>query len=147
MRIAAAVLVLAACGSRRAADDQKALRTEAQVELNKLAKSLKAHWVEAGRFPIGTAAPLPADPCCKGKHGRCGVTSAWHADPVWKALRFDVLDAGHLQFAYESDGTTATARAIADLDCDGTTITFTLRVSVQDGTPRAVLDQPPLDAD
>jgi hypothetical protein len=141
-----ALVVLVACRSS-GGGDQAALNTEAQVQLNKLSRNLKAYWNGHSAFRAGTTGPLPAVPCCKNASGLCAVTPAWHRDTIWTALDFDVLDPGHFQFAYASDGTTATATAIADLDCDGTPITYTLKVTAQGGVPRAVLDQPPLDAD
>ena len=147
MRIALAILLLAGCRSASTAPDQKALNTEAQVQLNQLSRKLKTYYITMAAFPAGKTGPLPATPCCKSTGGRCPVTSAWHADPIWKELGFDVLDATRFQLAYESDGTTATATAIADLDCDGTPITYTLKLTAKDGVPHAVLDQPSIGAD
>ena len=147
VRIALAILLLVACRSTSTAPDQKALNTEAQVQLNKLSKSLKAHWNTHGRFPDGKTGPLPVARCCTSARGVCPVTTAWRSDPLWSRLAFEVLDPGRFQFAYESDGTTATATAIADLDCDGTPITYTLKLTAKDGVPHAVLDQPSIGAD
>lgn len=147
MKLALSFAVLAACRSTSPALDQRALNAEAQVQLNRLSKSLKTVWNTTAAFPVGKAGPTPATPCCKNADGRCPPTVAWSTDRIWRELDFEVLDAGHFQFAYESDGTSATALAIADLDCDGTAIRYTLTLTTQDGVPRAVLDQPPVGAD
>lgn len=147
MTRALVLVVLAACRSKAPAGDQKELNVEAQVQLNKLSKSLKARWNASAAFPAGKTGPTPAQPCCRNADGRCPVTATWHDDPIWKALDFDVLDATHFQFTYEGTATSATATAIADLDCDGTAITYTLTLSTQGGVPHASLDQPPVAAD
>ena len=147
MRIAAGLVVLAACKSQPAGPDQQALNTEAQVQLNRLAKNGKAYWTANHAFPTGTSGPLPVVPCCRQERGLCPTTWMRRTEKPWADLGFEVLDAGHFQLAYESDGTTATARAIADLDCDGTPITYTLTLSVRDGAAHASLDQPSIGAD
>jgi len=147
MKLALALALIAACRSTSPAADQQALNAEAQVQLNRLSKSLKTAWNTTAAFPAGRAGPTPATPCCKNADGRCPATAAWSSDRIWSELDFEVLDVGHFQFAYESDGKTATATAIADLDCDGTPIRYTLTLTTRDGVPHAVLDQPPVAAD
>ena len=146
MRGTVSIVLLAACGAK-GSSAQKELNTEAQVQLNKLSRNLKVAWNTNAAFPVGTTGPTPAAPCCKTAGGLCPVTPVWHSDGIWTALDFDVLDPTHFQFTYESDGTTAIATAIADLDCDGTPVTYTLKLTTQGGVPHAVLDQPPVDAD
>jgi hypothetical protein len=47
-----------------------------------------------------------------------------------------------LQYSYESDGVTAVAHAVADLDCDGTSIEYRLDLRVVDGKPVAAMTYP-----
>jgi hypothetical protein len=66
---------------------------------------------------------------------------------VWTRLDFQIDDPGYFQYAYESDGKTATATATGDLDCDGTSIVYTLKMTVEDGNVVKALTQPFENAD
>jgi hypothetical protein len=68
-------------------------------------------------------------------------------DPVWQALDFSIEEPHRFRYTYESDGKTATATAIGDLDCDGTAITYTLSATAPDGTPTVQITEPPANAD
>lgn len=76
----------------------------------------------AGRFP--ESVPLtPSRPCCEGPNQRCpgyaeNELGPWD-HPTWQALNFRTSDPHRFQFEFVSDGTSFTARAIGDLDCDG----------------------------
>jgi hypothetical protein len=71
------------------------------------------------------------------------------ADPVWKALDFEIDQPTLFQYSYEAspDGQSFVARAIGDLDCDTTFITYELRGSAVNGSPRYELSEPPPNAD
>ena len=120
---------------------------EAKLQLNKLGKTLKTAFVTNAEFPKGKTGPTPAEDCCKGQGGTCAVTDAWTKDPVWQALDFQIDEPARFRYTYESDGKTATATAIGDLDCDGTAITYTLSATAPDGNPTVQLGEPPPDAD
>lgn len=122
----------------------KSKKVEAQLMLNRLGKTLKAIHAENESFPIGKGGPTPATPCCKGEGGKCPVSEAeWNTQP-WQALDFISSEPGRFQYTYEStDGKTAKATAIGDLDCDGTTITYTLEMSIDaTGTPTIDILEP-----
>ena len=67
---------------------KKSKKTEAALQLNRIAKSLKTYHAEAGGFPVGKAALTPATgPCCRQPHGKCPVDAAgWQKSTVWSAL-------------------------------------------------------------
>lgn len=122
----------------------KSKKTEAQLMLNRLGKMLKVAHAENAAFPIGKGGPTPAEPCCKGEGGKCPVDEAqWNVQP-WQTLDFISSEPGRFQYTYESaDGKSAKATAIGDLDCDGTTITYTLEMTVDEtGNPKMNIVEP-----
>lgn len=125
----------------------KAQATEAKVQLTALGRAAQAAFADTGAFPTGKATTLPAAPCCASPDHRCPPTQAWQADPIWASLGFDIIDPTRFQYGYESDGKAATARAIGDLDCDGTFVTYRLELGVEGGNPTMKLVEPPADAD
>lgn len=128
----------------------KAKRTEAQLQLNKLGKSAKVYFMTEGGFPVGKAGPMPAEPCCSGPNHKCAAVppDQWAASDVWNKLDFAIDEPTLFQYAYESDGKTVTATAVGDLDCDGTTMTYKLEMTVDaSGTPTMNIAEPPAGAD
>lgn len=124
---------------------KKSKKSEAELNLNALQKSLKVHYIEMAAFPTGSAPLTPAAPCCEHSPDRkCPPgMDQWYGNPIWDALDFSVDEPGYFQYSYESrDGQTAIARAVGDLDCDLTTVTFELRCEVQAGTPACTLTKP-----
>jgi len=131
---------------------------EAELHLNAIAKKAKMVFAETGKFPVGTSQVLPArtveikemGACCGSKSSgdtvdnKCPVSKAWAADPVWKALEFSVDEPSLYRYKYESaDGTSFTATAAGDADCDGDEALFVLKGTVANGTPSVELVQPP----
>lgn len=104
-------------------------RSEATLNLNKLAKNLKVHHAMEGSFPVGKVGPTPADSCCKGEGAKC-TTTEWATDEMWQKLEFSVDEPHQYRYAYESDGKTVTALAIGDLDCDEKPATYKLQMTV-----------------
>ncbi len=106
--------------------------------------ALKSHYHEQAMFPSGTAEPTPTVACCEGPNHKCPVSSGdWLSNPVWSAIDFELTEPSLFQYAYESkDGQTAVARAIGDLDCDGTTVTYEVRCEAKEGNPICTLTTP-----
>ncbi|HEU0031253.1 MAG TPA: DUF4190 domain-containing protein [Kofleriaceae bacterium] len=104
----------------------KSKATEASVQLNKLEKHAKVYAIEKGEFPRMSAPLTPATPCCEGPGARCNDAAAW-TTPAWRELDFDPYEPHRFRYSYESDGTTFTARAVGDLDCDGNEVTYEIR--------------------
>ena len=100
---------------------------EAKLQLGKIGKRAKLAFAEKSEFPTGKIGPTPPTPCCDEQVKQCLPNETMWADPVWRALEFDVEGAFHFQYAYESDGKTFTATATGDPGCTGkpTTITIT----------------------
>ena len=126
---------------------RRAKTTEAIDYLDRIYKAASVYYttprVQAGtgmrlpcQFPATqklTPAPVGGKhPCCgpqdADKDDRCDVDmSAW-TTATWSALNFQMNDQHYFAYEYESSGTGAaakfTARAYADLDCDGVFSTF-----------------------
>jgi prepilin-type N-terminal cleavage/methylation domain-containing protein len=121
---------------------RKGKRTEADLALNRLAKSAKAYYVENQKYPSGTAGPLPDVDSCK-KTGKT-FTSAdtdWSKAIGFSDLEFSMDENHRFDYKYTGVDTGATYQAIAhaDLDCDGKgATTVTLDGAVDDhGQPTA----------
>jgi hypothetical protein len=109
----------------------KAKTAEAQLHLTRIGKNAKVVVDVNGSLPVGKAGPTPAEACCKGQGGKCAPSPDWATNPVWDALDLVIEDFTRFQYSYESaDGKTATATAVGDTDCDGTTVTYTLQLTV-----------------
>ncbi len=123
---------------------QKSKRIEADLNLDRLKKSLKVHFVEMATFPVGSAPLTPSTPCCEGPNHTCAPNPAeWAGNPVWEALDWTVDDPHYFQYSYEAkEPTVAIARAVGDLDCDGTTVTYELRCEAPDGNPVCTVTSP-----
>ena len=105
----------------------RAKSSEASLQLNRLAKYLKASYAQTSTLPIGAAPLTPTTPCCQGPHGKCAEPAAWVNQPVWKELDFSIDDPHMFRYDYTStDGKTFVAHAVGDLDCDGEVVTYTL---------------------
>ncbi len=109
---------------------KKSKKTEASLQLNKIAKNSKVVYDTTASFVVGTALAKPTT-WAPGSPG-CKVTAAetdWATDSVWAALDFQIDEPNLFQYSYTGTATTGQALAEGDLDCDTTTITYTLDLS------------------
>jgi prepilin-type N-terminal cleavage/methylation domain-containing protein len=129
---------------------KRAKTSEAVVQLNAIGKGAKAYYQTNTKFPQGTAAVLPgADgTACSQPGKKFAVSNAWSTDPVWLDLDFHVDETNYYSYHYDSSASdVAVVTAVADLDCDGKLITYTLDLTVPSGSPAASLTVPPASAD
>jgi Tfp pilus assembly major pilin PilA len=129
---------------------KRSKKTEAALQLNKISKNAKRVYSETSSFPKGSAPLLPPQPCCGQPRNHCqAVPQLFAADPVWKDLDFQIDEDSLFQYSYEAspDGQSFIAKAIGDLDCDGTFITYTLEGAAVSGNPSVRLTEPPPNAD
>lgn len=126
---------------------KKGKKSEADLNLNRIAKSAKVYYVENAAFPTGDAPLTPATSCCDGPNHKCDPAGAAWQDKAWSALDFSIDEPTLFQYRYHSDGKTLEAEAIGDLDCDGIAITYKLQVSAEQGNPTAVIQAPPPNSD
>jgi prepilin-type N-terminal cleavage/methylation domain-containing protein len=151
MVVVAIIGILAAVAIPVFAGQMKKSKTaEAMLQLNMLAKSAKTYYEVNSKFPQGTAGVLPgADGgACSASGKKFAVTNAWASDAVWLELDFHIDELALFSYHYESTASNhATATAVADLDCDGTTAAYTLDLSLANGNPAATITAPPANAD
>jgi hypothetical protein len=127
---------------------KRSKKTEASLQLNKLGKNAKRAYAETSSFPVGSAPLTPPTPCCGQPNNHCAAVPAlYEADPVWRALDFQIDEPTLFQYSYSSDGQHFVAKAIGDLDCDGVFITYELTGDALNGNPRVVLTEPAPNSD
>lgn len=129
---------------------KRSKKTEAALQLNKLAKNAKRAYVETSTYPPGSAPLTPPEPCCGKPNNHCpAVPELYAANPTWRALDFEIDEPTLFQYSYSAspDGQSFVAKAVGDLDCDGTFITYELRGTAVNGNPATQLIEPPPGAD
>jgi len=129
---------------------KRSKKTEAALQLNKLAKNAKRAYSETGRYPAGSTPLTPRQPCCGQPNNHCSaVPELYAASPVWAALDFQIDEPTLFQYSYSAsaDGQRFVAKAVGDLDCDGVFITYELTGTVSSGAPTVTLTEPSVNAD
>ncbi len=120
----------------------KAKRSEAQLSLDRLGRSIRARYIETAAFPDATAPLTPERACCEQPMGKCPSNFADWTAPAWQDVDFAPFESGRFQYRYTSTAARFEAEAIGDLDCDGTMITYRLVVDAVDGNPHAQVTPP-----
>ncbi|MBA3819881.1 MAG: prepilin-type N-terminal cleavage/methylation domain-containing protein [Deltaproteobacteria bacterium] len=125
---------------------KKSKKTEASLQLNKIGKNAKTFYITASAFPETTAALNPTTTCCAGAGKKCAVTT-WTGG--WTELDFQIDEPHLFQYAYTpaSSGSTFSATAVGDLDCDTTMITYTMNGTSNAGNPAVSITEPPPNSD
>ncbi len=129
---------------------KKSKKTEASLQLNKIAKNSKVFYNTTAGFVSKIGAPLPGagGAACSGVNKHFAVTTAWQDSAAWSELDFQVDEPNLFTYEYTpGGGTTATATAIGDLDCDTTLITYKLDLTAPSGNAQAVITEPPPNSD
>src|SRR6187551_3276867 len=123
---------------------KKSKKTEASLQLNKIAKNSKVFYNTNAQYSQEPGAKLPA---AWGAGTNCKVTtpesSAFATDSGWAALDFQVDEPNLFQYEYKATSLSeASATAEGDLDCDGTSIIYTLTLTAPEGNTSAVIAEP-----
>ncbi|HEY0192929.1 MAG TPA: hypothetical protein VGC42_17555, partial [Kofleriaceae bacterium] len=88
---------------------------DAQLELDRIGHAARQRFAETGSYVVGTARELPvqrAGGCCAGADERCAAEPAkFAADPVWRALDFDVYEPSAVYYDYTGTADTFIATA------------------------------------
>lgn len=125
----------------------KSKGSESELMLTKLEREADRYAIEHGEFPRAAAPLTPATPCCDGDpKRRCFDAQSWQS-PAWQELDFSIDRPHRFQYSYESDGKTFTGRAVGDLDCDGSTITYEIRGVISDSGRAAFSKHGPIGED
>lgn len=123
---------------------RKGKLSEAELNLEAIEKSAKTEYIVDAQFPKATAPLTPSTSCCEGgNRGKCKANPQdWNGVEAWDRLDFEMSEDHYFRYSYESDGQTFVARAVGDLDCDGTEITYELRGMAVGGEPTFTLTEP-----
>lgn len=114
-------------------------KSEGARELEKVAQSAMALLRRDGTLPRGDVFATPAIGCCARIGHRC---RGGYDGKILEELGYGAEHQSYFQLAYQSDGAKLTVKAVGDLDCDGTTITYTLEGSAQSGELRYKIVEP-----
>jgi prepilin-type N-terminal cleavage/methylation domain-containing protein len=119
-------------------------RTEAEVHLVAIAKAADAAYMENAEYPQIAVALTPAQSCCQQPGHKCAVAAnEWNGVPAWDELGFEMTQPFRFQYSYVSAlSSEYEARAVGDLDCDGSTITYRMRGEATDGSPTSTMFRP-----
>ena len=113
----------------------KGKKVEATLALDKMTKNIRVYHAEKRTLPPSTNVMPPTSACLSGTDKTPITTqSAWYANAGWKELEFHTDEPGFFQYQWtNTTGTDGTARAIGDLDCDGTLALLIIDVSILTG--------------
>jgi hypothetical protein len=106
---------------------EKGKRSEAAIHLTEIARRAEQYRIENGSYPTEAAGPTPSLGECCNNGGKCRPNlTQWRDDPLWDSLDISI-DTPHyfsLEYVPGPGGSSYTARAFGDLDCDTTYSTF-----------------------
>lgn len=131
----AAMSAIATCPAGRRACTRNARAQEAEDLLAYLGDRVADVHAATGKLPPLAAGPTPVPSCCD-QGGACAADPSLWATEGWRALGFSVDGTYRYTYSYAPDpgGTSATLRAIGDLDCDGRSSLYEVKLTVRGGT-------------
>jgi type IV pilus assembly protein PilA len=127
---------------------KKSKRGEAELNLNAIEKTNVREFSENGGYIATSQVDTPVATCCTQNAGgakKCAVVQAeWVGNATWDALDFEMTKPFYFQYSYTgvAGGATYTATATGNLDCDATTVVYTLAGTSAGGSPAAVITRP-----
>jgi hypothetical protein len=128
----AGLCAIATCPAARRSCTAKNRAREAEDLLDGLGDRVAQHVLTTGKVPP-TAAPTTPTPSCCDQGGTCHPDAATWSTPGWRELGFSID--GDYRYSYEyvpdPNGVSAIVRAVGDLDCDGKTSRYELRLTVK----------------
>jgi len=129
----------------------KAKRVEATVQLDKIKKRVIEEYTTNATFPQQAAATTPGVSCCQQNYEgkkKCAPDAKEWDTPEWRALEFQLNEPFLFQYAYTpaNAGAAFQATAVGDINCNGTSITYTLDGKVDSNAPK-ITTIPPANAD
>jgi type IV pilus assembly protein PilA len=131
---------------------KKGKSTEAELQLAKIKTNAKAAYNTDSSYPTVTPALTPAATCCAQDFGgkkKCAVAAGDWNIAAWQAIDFQLDEPFFFQYQYTgvAGGVSYSVTAVGDLDCDTTTITYTLTGTSAGGNPASSLTKPAANAD
>jgi prepilin-type N-terminal cleavage/methylation domain-containing protein len=129
---------------------KKGKAAEAELQLAKIKTNAKASYNTDSAYPAVTTTLTPTQNCCTqnvGSKKKCAVVATDWATSSWQALDFQLDEPFYFQYSYTGTSTAYTATAVGNLDCDATSITYTLTGAVVNGSPSSSLTKPAASTD
>jgi hypothetical protein len=129
----AALCAIATCPAAERACTANSRAQEAEDLLAYLAEKVTLSYLANGKLPPG--APLTPRPSCCEQGGTCSPDPATWSAPGWAALGFSIDDDYRYSYEYAPDpyGASATLRAVGDLDCNGKSSLYEVKLTVVAG--------------
>ena len=111
----------------------RARTSEASQQLEKIYNAARIYFIE--RQVPDSQAPTPAVTCCAGGNSKGAVDAAQWKVPTWEKLHFAIAESHYYRYEFVRTGVAAgssfTARALGDLDCDGLYSTYEMGGAAQ----------------
>lgn len=130
-----ALCAIATCPAAKRSCTAKNRSREATDLLGVLADRVATTVAITGKVPPTPAGPTPLPGCCE-VGGTCRPDMLTWIAPGWRELGFSID--GEYRYTYQylpdANGQSALLRAVGDLDCDGETAVYELRLIVKGTT-------------
>ena len=124
-----ALCAIATCPTAKRSCTARNEAREADQLLGYLADRITTIAHTIGKLPPTAAGPTPQPTCCD-RGGTCDPDATTFAEPGWTALNFSIDGTYRYTYSYIPDpsGTSAIVRAVGDLDCDGNTSLYEIKL-------------------
>lgn len=126
----AALCAIATCPAAKRSCTARNRAQEAEDILGVLADRVAHTVAVTGKVPPVAAGPAPVASCCE-QGGTCKPDEATWSAQGWKDLQFTIDGTYRYTYQYIPDpsGKAALLRAVGDLDCDGITSVYEVRLT------------------
>ena len=123
---------IATCPAAKRACTARNRAREADQMLDAIGDSVARRVATTGKVPPTAAPPTPRPSCCE-QGGTCPDDATTWSAPGWRELEFTIDGTYRYTYEYVPDpsGTSAIARATGDLDCDGNSSLYELKLTVR----------------
>lgn len=126
-----ALCAIATCPAAKRSCTARNRSREAENLLTALADRIVQLVATTGKLPATPAGPTPVPSCCE-QGGTCKPDAGAWSSAGWRELAFSVDGEYRYTYQYVPDpsGQSAVVRAVGDLDCDGASSLYEVRLSV-----------------
>ena len=127
-----ALCAIATCPTAKRSCTARNQAQEADDLLDVIGDGVAKVVATTGKVPPTPAGPTPQPSCCE-QGGACSADAQTWSAPGWRALGFSIDGTYRYTYEYLPDpsGTSAVARAVGDLDCNGDRSLYELRLVVK----------------
>lgn len=127
----AALCAIATCPSAKRSCTANNRSREADDLVSAIADRVAHNVAVTGKLPMTPAGPSPVVSCCE-QGGVCKPDFATWSAPGWRELGFSIDGDYRYTYQYVPDpsGKSAVVRATGDLDCDGVSSLYELKLTV-----------------